>query len=119
MGGLPPDPEPTPEPSPPPRRRRRRKRESEERTRLRREMGVGLQSQSHAAGPDFDKVKSKVGSHRSENRSYKPKAARVQIFDDKEYMRKVKRMHGGGEETKDEGTSQGVEMTDRARFSFK
>jgi len=59
-------------------------------------MGVGLQSQSHAAGPDFDKVKSKVGSHRSENRSYKPKAARVQIFDDKEYMRKVKRMHGGG-----------------------
>jgi len=92
--GLPAD--PTPEPTPPPRRRRRRKQESDERARLRKEMGVGLQS--HAAGPDFDKVKSKVGSHRSESRSYKPKStSRVQIFDDKEYMRKVKRMHGGGE----------------------
>ena len=40
---------------------------------------VGLPMQGHAAGPDFDKVTSKIDSKRN-SRGYKPRAARSVIM---------------------------------------
>merc|ERR1711915_1091753 len=107
--------EPEPEESPKRRRRRRKnrspsygRRDDQWHVKRRERPQVG-----RAPPPNFENVKSKVGSR--ENRHYKPHANKVKIYDDKEYMRKVKKLQNPDKKKKRRKSKEPVGRTEDDR----